>query len=127
VDSFFLLPLILKKHIGIKFDFFLKVLSMHRLELIEPLAVNAHETVRGWLRMVVNPMRSYDLTAEVVSGKTATLSDPKEPLVESRGADYGRRISKWALHEQTYYFDQYATDSATKPEFLGLYEPDNSQ
>ncbi|KAI8901583.1 S-adenosyl-L-methionine-dependent methyltransferase [Globomyces pollinis-pini] len=99
-----------------------------RMMLKEPLAVNAFETIRGWFRMVANPMRSYDITAEIVTGQTA-LSDPKAPMqfdnrLNTEG--YTRRFARWALHEQTYYFDQPPPDHVAKPEYAGLYEPETS-
>ena len=54
-----------------------------RLLLKEPLAVNAFESMTGWLRMVANPKRSYDITAEIVTG-TQTPSDPKAPSEQLR-------------------------------------------
>lgn len=58
--------------------------------------------------MVANPMRSYDIRAEMVVG-TAPLSDPyAEFSKEDRNTSDGftKRSGAWALHEQTYYFDQ---------------------
>jgi histone-arginine methyltransferase CARM1 len=72
----------------------------------EPLAVNAFETINGWMRMKANSMRSYDITAEIGSGTGA----------------YTARQGKWALHEQTYYFEQYASELDQHPENFGLYE-----
>eukprot|EP00842_Homolaphlyctis_polyrhiza_P004313 jgi/Hompol1/4883/HPOL_004023-RA len=92
-----------------------------RLLLKEPLAVNAFETIRGWIRFVANPMRSYYITAEMVVGNQGQLSNPRAPLVPSNRAvpdGFTRRIGKWALHEQTYYFDQYPADTIVRPEFV---------
>jgi histone-arginine methyltransferase CARM1 len=96
-----------------------------RLMLKEPLAVNAFETVRGWLRMVANPMRSYDITAEIVTGNHA-LSEPLAMQIDNRNVTDGftRRTGKWALHEQTYYFDQPPESHVSKPEYCGLYQPE---
>ena len=95
---------------------------------LEPLAVNAFETVSGWMRMVANPMRSYDIRAEIVLGST-TLSDPYQefPKDDARNTPegYSKRTGSWALHEQTYYFDQPSSDHVTKPEYAGLYEPES--
>ncbi|KAH6580125.1 hypothetical protein BASA61_009816 [Batrachochytrium salamandrivorans] len=90
-----------------------------RLLLKEPLAINAFETIRGWLRMVANPMRSYDITAELIVGNQGLLSNPQVPFIASTRAipeGFSRRTGKWALHEQTYYFDQYPTDATARPE-----------
>ncbi|KAI8926718.1 S-adenosyl-L-methionine-dependent methyltransferase [Entophlyctis helioformis] len=98
-----------------------------RLLLKEPLAINAFETIRGWIRMEANPMRSYDITAELVVGNQAMLSNPRTPFLGSTRAipdGFTRRTGKWALHEQTYFFDN-AVDAA-KPEFVGLYQPEIS-
>ncbi|KAJ3282619.1 hypothetical protein HK104_010795 [Borealophlyctis nickersoniae] len=112
-----------------------------RFLLKEPLAVNAYETVRGWMRLTVNSMRSYDVVAEIVTGAATPLSDPKsadvllagpkegsgggamtlaDPRLVPGGA--GRRTGRWALHEQTYWYDQGADYS--RPEFLAMYTPD---
>lgn len=77
--------------------------------------------------MVANPMRSYDIRAELVIGENATLSDPHQPFPpESRNTAPGftRRTGTWALHEQTYYFDQ-PMDQTIKPEYAGLYSADD--
>ncbi|KAJ3300184.1 hypothetical protein HDV03_002369 [Kappamyces sp. JEL0829] len=97
-----------------------------RMMLKEPLAVNAFETIRGWIRMVANPMRSYDIKAELVIGNHE-LSDPSNPSsTDSRKQKdgYSRRTGSWALHEQTYYFEQ--GEPTLKPEYAGLYAPETS-
>ena len=92
---------------------------------LEPLAVNAFETVRGWLKMKANKQRSYDVSAEIVTGN-AILSEPLNELDHIRNIPDGftRRKGFWALHEQTYYFDQPYYDQASKPEYAGLYQAD---
>lgn len=80
----------------------------------EPLAVNAFETVKGIMRMKANGMRSYDITAELVSGNQSLLTDGQldfDYMFDTRRADDGftRRTGKWALHEQTYYFGNFIT------------------
>ncbi|KAJ3326360.1 hypothetical protein HDV06_000236 [Boothiomyces sp. JEL0866] len=102
-----------------------------RMMLKEPLAVNAFETIRGWIRMVANPMRSYDIKAEIVTGNTI-LSDPKRDMEyfnRNQTNNFSKRTGEWALHEQTYYFDQPPPEHVAKPEYAGLYQPDsgNSQ
>ncbi|KAI8915910.1 S-adenosyl-L-methionine-dependent methyltransferase [Gorgonomyces haynaldii] len=98
-----------------------------RLLLKEPLAVNAFETVRGWMRMKANGMRSYDISAEMVAGTEALLQDPSMDIMmfDARQATDGftRRAGKWALHEQTYYFEPYP-ETPMKPENYGLYAPE---
>lgn len=78
--------------------------------------------------MVANPMRSYDITAELVIGTNSTLSDPYKPFAtfDSRNSQTGfsRRTGTWALHEQTYYFDQ-PMDQTIKPEYAGLYQAED--
>jgi histone-arginine methyltransferase CARM1 len=97
-----------------------------RMMLKEPLAVNAFETIYGWLRLVANPLRSYDIEAELVTGSNP-LSDPKaQSLIENRmGVDgFSRRRGRWALHEQTYYFEDPTNN--INPEYAGLYQPENA-
>jgi histone-arginine methyltransferase CARM1 len=97
-----------------------------RMMLKEPLAVNAFETIHGWLRLIANPLRSYDITAEIVTGQQP-LSDPKEDVnAKSRDtADgFSRRRGAWALHEQTYYFED--PSNLGNPEYSGLYQPETS-
>ncbi len=98
---------------------------------VEPLAVNAFETIRGWIRMVANPMRSYNITGELVVGTTATLSDPLQPFPPSEftrntSDGFSRRTGSWALHEQTYYFNDMAPEHVSKPEYSGLYSAEES-
>lgn len=101
-----------------------------RLMLKEPLAVNAFETVHGFMRMKANTMRSYDITAEMVCGNHPLLAEATgqvDRLYETRKMldGFTRRSGKWALHEQTYYFEQYAPDSTEQPELHGLYQADD--
>ncbi|KAI9340427.1 S-adenosyl-L-methionine-dependent methyltransferase [Zopfochytrium polystomum] len=88
----------------------------------EPLAVNAFESVRGWMRLAVNKMRSYDIIAELVVGNDMVVSDTTAPWVKlgPRSADKvqesdaldprlapdgaRRRRGAWSLHEQTYWY-----------------------
>ncbi|KAF9428847.1 hypothetical protein BGZ94_000795 [Podila epigama] len=119
----------------------------------EPLAVNAGQTIRGWMHCVVNDMRSYTVDIEVLVGPFGELSDPSqpfEPLLEkqskqatektSRGDDdedkeeeeedelqFSRRRGRWELHEQSYNYSYTgsANDVLTKPEHLCMYEPEN--
>lgn len=75
-------------------------------------------------------MRSYDITAELVGGNQSLLTDASldfEHLFDTRSLNDGftRRTGKWALHEQTYYFDSYGTDAANL-EANGLYEAESS-
>ncbi|KAJ3357756.1 hypothetical protein HDU91_005368 [Kappamyces sp. JEL0680] len=102
--------------------------------MLEPLAVNAFETIRGWIRMVANPMRSYDIKAELVIGNHE-LSDPSNPSsTDSRKQKdgYSRRTGSWALHEQTYCMARPLTldfeqgEPTLKPEYAGLYAPETS-
>ena len=73
-------------------------------------------------------MRSYDIRGELVVGKVATLSDPYNPFLNesTREADDGftRRTGSWALHEQTYYFNDITPEYVSKPEYSGLYQAD---
>lgn len=79
--------------------------------------------------MVANPMRSYDIRGELVIGTDALLSDPMKsfPNESTRQASDGfaRRTGSWALHEQTYYFNDMAAEHVSKPEYSGLYQADD--
>jgi histone-arginine methyltransferase CARM1 len=72
-----------------------------RLLLREPLAVNALQTVRGWLHMKVNDMRSYTMEAELVIGDEP-LSAPGEPAttLPSRVKSATKRREIWQLQDQ---------------------------
>ncbi|KAF9318170.1 hypothetical protein BG003_011730 [Podila horticola] len=99
----------------------------------EPLAVNAGQSIRGWMHCVVNDMRSYTVDIEVIVGPFGELSDPAEPfepLLEkqakqqqqrasrSEGEEmeeeeeeeevdelqFSRRRGRWELHEQSYNY-----------------------
>ncbi|TPX30831.1 hypothetical protein SmJEL517_g05697 [Synchytrium microbalum] len=106
-----------------------------RFVLKEPLAVNAFETVRGWIRCSVNDLRSYTLTCELVVGTETPLSDPyatpiKLPLSTTAPTSSStqphnnsipiqlddqnnihaslllrKRRCEWHLHEQTYLYN----------------------
>lgn len=104
-----------------------------RFLFLEPLAANAGDNVRGWMRLKVNPMRSYTIVAEVVSfGSNSEepviaqgLSDPLhadvtkllEMKVEtddetlewklderSSPTGFSKRRGRWQLQEQTYSY-----------------------
>ncbi|KAF8938653.1 hypothetical protein BGZ47_008475 [Haplosporangium gracile] len=116
----------------------------------EPLAVNAGQTIRGWMHCVVNDMRSYTVDIEVIVGQYGELSAPNqpfEPLLEQQAKRQGhhewtpeeaqdeeeeegddlqfsRRRGRWELHEQSYNYSYTgsANDMLTKPEHLCMYE-----
>ncbi len=75
-----------------------------RFLLTEPLALNSSDKIRGELKLDVNEHRSYDIHCHI------------------EGA--AKRQQVWKLHEQTYYYESYATD-LSKPENVGLYAPDD--
>lgn len=99
----------------------------------EPLAVNATETIQGWMRAIVNDMRSYTIYVEVVVGDRVSLSDPAKLDTETfaRGTSQqdehpSRRRGRWELHEQTYnysYTPGLVPDH--KPEYSCLYQPES--
>ncbi|KAJ3108500.1 Histone-arginine methyltransferase carm1 [Phlyctochytrium bullatum] len=111
-----------------------------RFLLREPLAVNAFEKVRGWMRLKVNAMRSYDVAVELVVGDQIEPSDPKDAVFGYQYAEPGvddpaasalknqpmefprRRKAYWALQDQTYWYggDQVAPE-LDKPEYFSLY------
>ncbi|KAJ3009997.1 hypothetical protein HKX48_007636 [Thoreauomyces humboldtii] len=96
-------------------------------------AVNAYQTVKGWMRLTVNMSRSYDIVAELVTGEDALLSDPmsqsaatRTPQADDRAtpAGFGKRRGEWGLHEQTYMYGSEL--DYTKPEFMAMYTPENA-
>jgi len=107
----------------------------------EPLAVNAGETVYGWMRLVANDMRSYTVYSEIVISDKDSLSSSDDVIkqfknhsinkAEGRVGSQGhfcKRQAKWDLQNQTYY---YAYDPSTaqqdyKSDFNCLYTPDNN-
>ncbi|KAI8819454.1 S-adenosyl-L-methionine-dependent methyltransferase [Fimicolochytrium jonesii] len=103
-----------------------------RFLLKEPLAVNAFETVKGWMRLTVNMSRSYDIVAEIVTGDETPTSDPADITAEGAGDEratpvgYGKRRGAWALHEQTYVYGADLDYSKVRPEFLAMYTPENA-
>ncbi|TPX44674.1 hypothetical protein SeLEV6574_g04358 [Synchytrium endobioticum] len=109
-----------------------------RFLLKEPLAVNAFETVQGWLKCTVNEMRSYTLQCELVIGDPlSSQNDPDSESVPPSSAAVPppnakhnpsdprrRRQCEWHLHEQTYNYSYDAfTQDYSKPEFICLYPP----
>ncbi|CAG8448328.1 421_t:CDS:2 [Funneliformis caledonium] len=100
-----------------------------RFLLKEPLAVNAGQTIQGWMRCVVNEMRSYTIEAEIllINDGTGQLSDPLSSPSPILHLDFNRRRNKWRLHEQTYnynYYPQTGNDNIFRPEYNCLYEPE---
>jgi len=103
----------------------------------EPLAVNANQVVRGWMRCIVNDMRSYTIYVEAVvgdEGGLAELSDPstittdRKFVEDSVHAHPLRRRGMWELQEQTYNYSYNPgmVPSETKPEYMCLYEPEGN-
>ncbi|KAL7753650.1 hypothetical protein RI367_000581 [Sorochytrium milnesiophthora] len=117
-----------------------------RFLLLEPLAVNAGERVRGWMRCKVNAMRSYTIVAELVrcssDSAAGEVTDPYLPeITEALESDdtpdawiddrttasgCGRRRFRWFLQEQTYSYSYNAAssvggDSSFRPEYSSLY------
>ncbi|KAI9312518.1 S-adenosyl-L-methionine-dependent methyltransferase [Dichotomocladium elegans] len=97
----------------------------------EPLAVNATQSIRGWMRAIVNDMRSYTIYVEVVVGDNAELSDPATIDLATFGRETTdehplRRRGRWELHEQTYNYSftpGMVVDH--KPEYSCLYQPES--
>lgn len=99
----------------------------------EPLGVNAGQRIQGWMRCVVNDMRSYTVTVElVVSEMGVELADPASATAEDGDAQVPhplRRRGTWQLHEQTYNYN-YAPAFAGqdyRPEYSCLYVPEQQQ
>ncbi|KAI8999462.1 S-adenosyl-L-methionine-dependent methyltransferase [Gaertneriomyces semiglobifer] len=101
-----------------------------RFLLKEPLAVNAFDTITGWMRLTVNESRSYDIVVELTVGDGASLATPSNigmadaALLRSQPGGHGYRRGQWALHEQTYMYEQ--TLDYSQPEFLSMYTPENA-
>ncbi|KAI8348850.1 S-adenosyl-L-methionine-dependent methyltransferase [Choanephora cucurbitarum] len=96
----------------------------------EPLAVNAGQKLRGWMRCIVNDMRSYTIFVEITASSSEVLSDPQEinretfATISTEDRPFVRR-GVWELHEQTYNYN-YTPGMMPdhKPEYSCLYEPD---
>ncbi|ORX87170.1 S-adenosyl-L-methionine-dependent methyltransferase [Basidiobolus meristosporus CBS 931.73] len=92
----------------------------------EPLAVNSNQVVKGWMKCVVNEMRSYYVSAHVaLCDEGSNITPETIELIPSSL----RRSGKWNLHEQTYnysYMPEYAaSQDIFRPESNFLYEPEN--
>jgi histone-arginine methyltransferase CARM1 len=101
-----------------------------RFLLKEPLAVNAGQNIRGWMRCIVNDMRSYTIYVEVSATDGVELSDPSrvdtdEKFTEPTDTRPLIRRGIWELHEQTYNYNYTpGVVSDYKPEYACLYEPE---
>lgn len=78
------------------------------------MAVNANETIQGWMKLEVNDHRSYDITA--------VISDRLEAVGRFNDAGTRTRTGSWKLHEQTYHYDNTNVD-ISRPEFNSMYSP----
>ncbi|KAG1644197.1 hypothetical protein G6F44_003066 [Rhizopus delemar] len=99
----------------------------------EPLAVNAGQKIRGWMRCIVNDMRSYTIYIEATTLDSQVLSDPitlgkGDTFKEASDNSPLLRRGVWELHEQTYNYS-YTPGMATEhvPEQSCLYEPESYQ
>lgn len=98
----------------------------------QPLAVNATQKIRGWMRAIVNDMRSYTIFVEVVVGDNVELSDPasinRETFATTTEDEHPlRRRGRWQLHEQTYnYSFTPGLLPDHKPEYSCLYQPESN-
>lgn len=95
----------------------------------EPLAVNATQKIKGWMRAIINDMRSYTIYVEV--SLEDDVSDPSQldraTFGDPQPADSNalRRRGRWELHEQTYnYSFTPGLMPDHKPEYSCLYEPE---
>ncbi|CAO3583365.1 unnamed protein product [Absidia cylindrospora] len=111
----------------------------------EPLAVNANQTISGWMRCIVNDMRSYTIYVEVTLDKSQ-LSDPATldtSMTDASDDDNQHqqrafitrfqhnplvRRGVWELHEQTYNYSYHPDlpQPAHQPEYACLYQPDDT-
>jgi histone-arginine methyltransferase CARM1 len=103
----------------------------------EPLAVNANQVVRGWMRCIVNDMRSYTIYVEAVvgdEGSLVELSDPSTIVTNRKFVEDSvhshplRRRAMWELQEQTYNYSYNPgmVQQETKLEYMCLYEPEGN-
>ncbi|KAG1443780.1 hypothetical protein G6F56_010550 [Rhizopus delemar] len=99
----------------------------------EPLAVNASQNIRGWMRCIVNDMRSYTIYVEITTSDSQELSDPStvdknEAFTNPAGQSPLLRRGIWELHEQTYNYS-YAPGMMPEhlPEHSCLYESESQQ
>lgn len=97
----------------------------------EPLAVNAGQNIRGWMRCIVNDMRSYTIYVEVTTLDSQPLSDP---AAADKNSEFNEPLNDapllrrgiWELHEQTYnysYTPGVMPDHL--PEYSCLYKPES--
>ncbi|CEG69062.1 hypothetical protein RMATCC62417_05206 [Rhizopus microsporus] len=97
----------------------------------EPLAVNAGQNIRGWMRCIVNDMRSYTIYVEVTTLDSQPLSDPADA---DKNSEFNEPLNDapllrrgvWELHEQTYnysYTPGVMPDHL--PEYSCLYKPES--
>ncbi|KAI9473978.1 MAG: S-adenosyl-L-methionine-dependent methyltransferase [Benjaminiella poitrasii] len=94
----------------------------------EPLAVNAQQRVRGWMRCVVNDMRSYTIYVQLTASDDVQLSEPTT-LETFKGQEHHPLVRRgvWELHEQTYNYNYMpGMMPEHQPEYACLYEPELS-
>jgi histone-arginine methyltransferase CARM1 len=96
----------------------------------EPLAVNANQRIRGWMRCIVNDMRSYTIYVEVTATDSVMLSKAEtvdKDATFNEASDQRPLVRRgiWELHEQTYNYN-YTPGMMPdhKPEYSCLYEPE---
>ncbi|KAJ1964360.1 hypothetical protein GGI12_001473 [Dipsacomyces acuminosporus] len=103
-----------------------------RLLLKQPLAVNAGQTICGFIHMRVNDQRSYDITANLIAlDDNETVNIFNQSAIRSIVASNPSRsrTALWYLHEQVYnysYTGEPADPSAARPEANSLYLPVDS-
>ncbi|ORZ35721.1 S-adenosyl-L-methionine-dependent methyltransferase [Catenaria anguillulae PL171] len=111
-----------------------------RFLFMEPLAVNAGDRVKGWIRGKVNAMRSYTMMGEMVlQALTDAYSEDVTKMLEGptdecgewivTGRLRGRRRGRWMLNEQTYsytYTHNPGNAAPFVPEHSCLYVPPGS-
>ncbi|EIE75656.1 hypothetical protein RO3G_00360 [Rhizopus delemar RA 99-880] len=97
----------------------------------EPLAVNAGQKIRGWMRCIVNDMRSYTIYVEATTSDSQTLSDPSKANKDESFKELLNdmpllRRGIWELHEQTYNYS-YSPGMMPDhlPEYSCLYKPES--
>ena len=109
-----------------------------RFLLQDPLAVNAGDVIRGFFKMRVNEMRSYDCYSKVwVDTRPWSEVQTTKHMSTIDGEKYMKgtsaREGKWSLHEQTYHYYQQPTQPQNNQQHMqvldhaAIYPPQRGQ
>ncbi|ORX61303.1 S-adenosyl-L-methionine-dependent methyltransferase [Hesseltinella vesiculosa] len=103
----------------------------------EPLAVNATQQIHGWMRCIVNEMRSYTIFVELAMDASLLSDAAQLDTSKKSNGDYTFaaischrplvRRGVWELHEQTYNYNYNpdVTQPGQQIEYNCLYQPDS--